>query len=74
MGRGILNIVIGAAMIIGGLSGNLVLRGTSSGGGLAVLGFVVVGIGLYRVVQSNNQSNAGGGGGSDGGGQPPPQS
>lgn len=72
MGRGILNIVIGAAMIIGGLSGNLVLRGTSSGGGLAVLGFVVVGIGLYRVVQSNNQNKVGGGG--DGGGQPPPQS
>ncbi len=71
MGRGIMSIVIGAVMVIGGLSGNLVLRGTDSGGGLAVLGFVVIGIGVFRIVKANNQAAPPGGGG--GGGAAPPQ-
>lgn len=64
MGRGILSIVMGAVMVIGGLSGGLVLRGTSSGGGLAVVGFIVIGVGIFRIVQSKNQNG--------GGGAPPP--
>lgn len=63
MGRGVLSIVIGAVMAIGGLSGNLVMRGTDSGGALAVLGFVVIGIGVFRIVQANKQSPPPGGGG-----------
>jgi hypothetical protein len=48
--RGIVNIVIGVVMIIGGLSGGLVLRGTHSGVGLAVVGVVIAGIGVFRLV------------------------
>jgi hypothetical protein len=47
--RGILNIIIGAVMIIGGLSGALVMRGTGSGVALAVLGAVFVVLGLFRL-------------------------
>jgi hypothetical protein len=47
--RGILNIIIGAAMIIGGLTGSLVMRGTNSGVALAVLGGVFVVLGLFRL-------------------------
>jgi len=71
MGRGLLSIVIGAVMVIGGLSGNLVLRGTESGGGLAVLGFVVIGVGVFRIMQANKQNPPADGGGA--GGAPPPQ-
>ena len=61
MGRGLVSIVIGAVMVIGGLSGNLVLRGTSSSGGLAVVGFIVIGIGIFRIVQANKSGGSGGG-------------
>ena len=47
--RGIINIVIGLAFIVGGLSGHLVLIGTSSGPALAVLGVVLVGFGVFRL-------------------------
>jgi hypothetical protein len=49
MGRGIINIIIGVVMIAGGLGGRLVLRGTESGTALAVLGAVLVVIGLFRM-------------------------
>jgi hypothetical protein len=45
-------IIIGAVMVIGGLSGHLVLIGTDSGKALAVLGGVLIVWGLVRVVQS----------------------
>lgn len=47
--RGIINIVIGAVFIIGGLSGKLVFRGTESGIVLAVVGGVLVIVGLVRL-------------------------
>jgi uncharacterized membrane protein (UPF0136 family) len=50
--RGLLSVVIGLAMIVGGLSGQLVLRGTQSGVGLAVLGAVIAAIGVIRIVRS----------------------
>jgi hypothetical protein len=50
--RGVINIIIGAVMILGGLSGNLVLKGTQSGGGLAVVGAVLIVIGLFRLKAS----------------------
>jgi hypothetical protein len=49
MGRGIINLIIGGVMVIGGLSGSLVLKGTQSGGGLAVVGLVLIGVGVYRI-------------------------
>lgn len=69
MGRGIFSIVIGVVMIIGGMSGQLVLRGTDSGGGLAILGFVVIGVGIFRIVKAQPPSGGGGGGAA-----PPPGS
>ncbi len=62
--RGIINIVIGGVMLVGGLSGNLVMRGTSSGGALAALGGVLIAVGVYRLFQGR-----GGGGGSASGPQ-----
>jgi hypothetical protein len=69
MGRGLVSIVIGAVMVVGALSGNLVLRGTESGGALAVVGFVVIGIGVFRIIQSKKEPR---GGAEGGGGAPPP--
>jgi hypothetical protein len=47
--RGIINIVIGLIFIVGGLSGGLVLRGTGSGVGLAVVGVFITGLGVFRL-------------------------
>jgi hypothetical protein len=49
--RGIINIIIGLIMIIGGLTGQLSLRGTHSGVGLAVVGGVLVLLGIYRLTR-----------------------
>ncbi len=49
---GILSIIIGLVMIIGGLSGGLVLRGTDSGGALAAVGGIVLVIGVVRLVSA----------------------
>ena len=55
--RGLFNIAIGIFMIVGGLSGHLVLKGTNSGEALAVVGLVVLGIGFYRMF--SQPANAG---------------
>jgi hypothetical protein len=47
--RGMLNIVSGVVMILGGLSGELVLKGTESGGALAAVGAGVLAFGFYRM-------------------------
>jgi hypothetical protein len=52
--RGIVNIIIGVVFIIGGLSGNMVLMGTQSGGALAGLGGVLILLGLYRLARPAN--------------------
>jgi hypothetical protein len=44
-------IIIGVVMIIGGLSGRLVLIGTNSGVALAVLGGVLVVWGIVRLTR-----------------------
>jgi hypothetical protein len=49
--RGILSIIIGLVMVIGGLSGKLVLKGTQSGAALAAIGGVVLIIGLVRLLR-----------------------
>lgn len=57
MTRGILNLVLGGIMIVGGLDGGLVLRGTDSGGALAVFGAVLVALGLYRISSASKKSS-----------------
>jgi len=47
--RGIISIVLGLIMIVGGLSGHLVLVGTHSGAALAVFGVGVLGLGVFRL-------------------------
>jgi len=49
--RGIINIVIGVIFIIGGLTGRLALVGTHSGPGLAVVGVILVVVGLPRLAR-----------------------
>lgn len=46
-----ISIIIGIIFIIGGLSGKLVLMGTQSGVALAVLGGVLVVLGIIRIVR-----------------------
>ncbi len=53
--RGIINIVIGAVMVVGGLSGNFVMKGTESGGALAALGGVIILIGVARLFMTNSE-------------------
>jgi len=43
------NIIIGVAFVIGGLSGNMVLRGTNSSGGLIVVGIGLVIWGVFQM-------------------------
>jgi hypothetical protein len=49
--RGIVNIIIGIVFIIGGLSGNMVFRGTQSGGALAAVGGFLVLLGIVRMAR-----------------------
>lgn len=51
--RGIINVIIGVVMVIGGLSGSLVLRGTGSGTALAVIGGGLILLGIYRLRDSD---------------------
>jgi hypothetical protein len=44
-----IKIIIGAVMVIGGLSGKLVLVGTNSGVALAVFGVVLIIWGIARI-------------------------
>ena len=53
--RGIGNIIVGVIFIIGGLSGQLVLRGTNSSGLLAVLG---VGLIIWGVIKMSSGGGA----------------
>ncbi len=49
---GLGNIIIGVIFIGGGLSGELALLGTDSGGALALVGGGLVAWGVYQMVQS----------------------
>jgi hypothetical protein len=46
---GLVNIIFGLIFIIGGLTGKLTMRGTQSGHALAVVGVVLLGLGVYRM-------------------------
>jgi hypothetical protein len=47
--RGIVNIIIGAVFVFGGLSGNMVLKGTQSGPALAAVGGALILFGIFRM-------------------------
>ena len=53
---GIINIVTGVVLIIGGLSGSLVFRGTNSGVILALVGVVLTGLGVFRLMRAKASS------------------
>jgi hypothetical protein len=48
----ILNILIGAAMVLGGASGHLALLGTGSSTAIMVVGGVVIALGVFQLVRS----------------------
>lgn len=45
------NIGLGILFVIGGLSGSMVLRGTNSSGGLAVVGLALIGWGIFQMTE-----------------------
>lgn len=49
------NIIIGGVFIVGGLSGNMALRGTNSGPALAVVGGLLVVWGIVQVVRARSE-------------------
>jgi hypothetical protein len=49
----ILNILIGGGLVIAGLSGNLVLKGTNSGPLLALVGAALGAFGIYQLVRAS---------------------
>ena len=51
--RGIANIIIGGVFVFGGLSGRLVLNGTHSGQGLAIVGAALIALGIYRMSRTS---------------------
>jgi len=51
MGVGIFNVAVGVAMVVGGFNGYTIL-GTSSWEGLVGFGVLIVGLGVYQIVQS----------------------
>jgi hypothetical protein len=52
--RGIGNILFGLVFIGGGLSGQLALIGTNSGGALAGVGGLMLAFGIYQAVSSSS--------------------
>lgn len=56
--RGIWNIVFGLIFVVGGLSGQLALIGTNSGGALALLGLVLLVVGGYQAMRSRAGGDA----------------
>lgn len=49
---GIVNIVVGAILIGGGLSGYITTRGQDNGWLFALIGVVIGGWGVYRLIQA----------------------
>ena len=50
------NIIVGVIFIIGGLTGQMALRGTNSSLGLAVVGVCIVGYGIYQVTERSGST------------------
>ena len=58
------NIIIGILFIVGGLSGQLALVGTNSSGALVVVGFGLVGWGIFKMARARGAGAPGPGPGS----------
>jgi hypothetical protein len=52
------NIIIGLLFIIGGLSGKVSLRGTDSSGALVVVGALLAGWGVFKMVRARGGGGA----------------
>lgn len=55
MGSGIFNLIAGAVMLVGGLSGQMVFIGTGSSTLLSVVGAAVSGLGVYQIVRARRR-------------------
>jgi len=55
------SIITGVLFLIGGLSGSLVLRGTGSSGALALVGVVMIVVGVVQVSSGANAGSSDGG-------------
>ncbi|MEZ4235931.1 MAG: hypothetical protein R3F59_07160 [Myxococcota bacterium] len=53
--RGVFNVVLGIVMVIGGLSGKLVLIGTHSGLALAAIGVILIVVGGFRMLSGGRE-------------------
>jgi len=53
--NGILNIVIGAILIIAAQSGYFIMRGTQSAIGLVVIGALLIAYGLYQMIPKKKE-------------------
>ena len=48
------NIIFGLIMLVGGLSGEMVLIGTDSSGALTIVGGLILAIGIFQVVKKRD--------------------
>ena len=48
------NIIFGLIMLVGGLSGEMVLIGTQSSDALTILGGVILAIGIFQVIRKRD--------------------
>lgn len=55
MGSGIFNLIAGAVMLVGGLSGKMVFIGTGSSTLLAVVGAALAGFGVYQIIRARRR-------------------
>lgn len=53
--RGVVNIGIGVLFLFGGLSGDLVLKGTDSRGGLIIVALILITFGVVRLMQAKKK-------------------
>ena len=49
------NIIVGLLLLLGGLSGRFVLLFTGSSAALAVVGAIILGIGVYQAISSRKR-------------------
>lgn len=52
----IANVVVGLVLIIGGLSGYITMKGGTNGWVFALVGVVIGGYGVWRVIQERNKA------------------
>ena len=53
-GREMFNIIFGLIMLVGGLSGEMVLIGTQSSDALTILGAIILAVGIYQMLKKQD--------------------